>query len=40
MFDFFRKYMKLFMGLLFIPLLIGFVLFGVQGYNSFRDGAD
>ena len=40
MFDFFRKYMKLFMGLLFIPLVIGFVLFGVQGYDSFRDGPD
>lgn len=40
MFDFFRKYMKLFMGLLFIPLVIGFVLFGVQGYNRFSDGPD
>ena len=28
MFDFFRKHMKLIMGLLFIPLVIGFVLFG------------
>lgn len=34
MFDFFRKHMKLIMGLLFIPLVIGFVLFGVQGYDS------
>ena len=34
MFDFFRKHMKLFMGLLFIPLVIGFVLFGVQGYDN------
>ncbi len=40
MFDFFRKHMKLFMSLLFIPLVIGFVLFGVQGYNSGSDGAD
>lgn len=39
MFDFFRKHMKLFMGLLFIPLVIGFVLFGVQGYDR-TDGAD
>jgi len=40
MFDFFRSKMKLFMGLLFIPLVIGFVLFGVQGYDRFRDGKD
>ncbi|MEY5098278.1 MAG: hypothetical protein RJA36_997 [Pseudomonadota bacterium] len=40
MFDFFRSKMKLFMGLLFIPLVIGFVLFGVQGYDRFRDGND
>lgn len=39
MFDFFRKHMKLFMGLLFIPLVIGFVLFGVQGYDR-SGGAD
>ena len=39
MFDFFRKYMKLIMGLLFIPLVIGFVLFGVQGYDR-SSGAD
>ncbi len=39
MFDFFRKHMKLFMGLLFIPLVIGFVLFGVQGYDR-SSGAD
>lgn len=40
MFDFFRSKMKLFMGLLFIPLVIGFVLFGVQGYDRFKDGKD
>jgi peptidyl-prolyl cis-trans isomerase D len=40
MFDFFRKYMKIIMGLLFIPLVIGFVLFGVQGYDSFGNGDD
>ncbi len=40
MFDFFRKYMKTIMGLLFIPLVVGFVLFGVQGYDSLGDGAD
>jgi peptidyl-prolyl cis-trans isomerase D len=40
MFDFFRKHMKLFMSLLFIPLVIGFVLFGVQGYQDGADGAD
>jgi len=40
MFDFFRSKMKLFMGLLFIPLVIGFVLFGVQGYDRFRGGHD
>lgn len=39
MFDFFRTHMKLFMGLLFIPLVIGFVLFGVQGYDR-SGGAD
>ena len=39
MFDFFRKHMKLIMGLLFIPLVIGFVLFGVQGYDR-SGGAD
>ena len=40
MFDFFRSKMKLFMGILFIPLVIGFVLFGVQGYDRFRGGND
>jgi peptidyl-prolyl cis-trans isomerase D len=40
MFDFFRKYMKIIMGLLFIPLVIGFVLFGVQGYDSVGKGDD
>lgn len=40
MFDFFRKYMKLFMGLLFVPLVVGFVLFGVKGYDQSSDAAN
>jgi peptidyl-prolyl cis-trans isomerase D len=40
MFEFFRRYMKLFMGVLLVPLVIGFVLFGVQGYNRFDEGGE
>ncbi|AMM25831.1 peptidylprolyl isomerase [Variovorax sp. PAMC 28711] len=38
MFDFFRKYNKIVMGVLFLLIIPSFVLFGVEGYKS--NGAD
>jgi len=40
MLEFFRRNMKLYMGILMVPLVIGFVLFGVQGYTRFIEGKD
>lgn len=40
MLEFFRRNMKLYIGILMVPLVIGFVLFGVQGYTRFIEGKD
>ncbi|WP_101048236.1 SurA N-terminal domain-containing protein [Macromonas nakdongensis] len=40
MFDFFRNNIKLFMGLLMVLIIPSFVLFGIEGYSSFREGKD
>jgi peptidyl-prolyl cis-trans isomerase D len=37
MFDFIRKHTKMMMGLLFILIIPSFVLFGLEGYNNFKD---
>ena len=40
MFDFFRNNMKFLMGLLMLLIIPSFVLFGIEGYSSFREGRD
>ena len=40
MFDFFRNNMKFLMGLLMLLIIPSFVLFGIEGYSSFREGKD
>jgi len=40
MFDFVRKHTRLFQGILVLLIFPSFVFFGVQGYSSFRDGAN
>ena len=37
MFDFVRQHTKIMMGLMFLLIIPSFVLFGIDGYNSFRD---
>lgn len=37
MFDYVRKHTKLMMGLLFLLIIPSFVLFGIDGYNRFRE---
>ncbi|MBK9235639.1 MAG: SurA N-terminal domain-containing protein [Rhodoferax sp.] len=39
MFDFVRQHTKIMMGLLFLLIIPSFVLFGIDGYNNFRDNA-
>jgi len=40
MFDFFRNNIKFLMGLLMLLIIPSFVLFGVEGYSSFRQGSE
>lgn len=40
MFDFFRNNIKFLMGLLMLLIIPSFVLFGVEGYSSFRQNAE
>lgn len=40
MFDFVRKHTKIMMGLMFLLIIPSFVLFGLDGYNRFRDKED
>lgn len=40
MFDFFRNNMKFLMGLLMLLIIPSFVLFGIEGYSSFRESRD
>ena len=40
MFDFVRKHTKIMMGLMFLLIIPSFVLFGIDGYNRFREGGD
>lgn len=37
MFDYVRKHTKIMMGLMFLLIIPSFVLFGIDGYNRFRD---
>ena len=37
MFDYVRKHTKIMMGLLFLLIIPSFLLFGIDGYNRFRD---
>ncbi|MEO8121405.1 MAG: SurA N-terminal domain-containing protein, partial [Rhodoferax sp.] len=37
MFDFVRKHTKVMMFVMFLLIIPSFVLFGVDGYNSFRE---
>jgi len=37
MFDFVRQHTKIMMGLMFLLIIPSFVLFGIDGYNRFRD---
>ena len=37
MFDYVRKHTKIMMGLLFLLIIPSFVLFGIDGYNRFRE---
>ena len=37
MFDFVRKHTKIMMGVMFLLIIPSFVLFGIDGYNQFRD---
>lgn len=37
MFDFVRQHTKIMMGLMFLLIIPSFVLFGIDGYNNFRD---
>jgi len=37
MFDYVRKHMKIMMGLMFLLIIPSFVLFGIDGYNRFRE---
>lgn len=39
MFDFVRHHTKLIMGLLFVLIIPSFVLFGIEGYTHFNEGA-
>ena len=39
MFDFVRRHTKLIMGVLFLLIIPSFVLFGIEGYTRFNDGA-
>ncbi len=39
MFDFVRQHTKLIMGVLFLLIIPSFVLFGIEGYTRFNDGA-
>lgn len=40
MFDFFRNNIKFLMGLLMLLIIPSFVLFGIEGYSSFREARD
>ena len=40
MFDFFRNNIKFLMGLLMLLIIPSFVLFGIEGYSSFRESRD
>lgn len=40
MFDFFRNNIKFLMGLLMLLIIPSFVLFGIEGYSSFRENKD
>jgi len=40
MFDFVRKHTKIMMGLMFLLIIPSFVLFGIDGYNRFREKGD
>ena len=40
MFDFVRKHTKIMMGLMFLLIIPSFVLFGIDGYNRFREQGD
>ncbi len=40
MFDFFRNNIKFLMGLLMLLIIPSFVLFGIEGYSSFRESHD
>jgi peptidyl-prolyl cis-trans isomerase D len=37
MFDYVRKHTKIMMGLMFLLIIPSFVLFGIDGYNRFRE---
>jgi peptidyl-prolyl cis-trans isomerase D len=40
MFDFVRKHTKIMMGVMFLLIIPSFVLFGIDGYNRFREGGE
>lgn len=40
MFDYFRNNIKFLMGFLMLLIIPSFVLFGIEGYSSFREGKD
>lgn len=40
MFDFVRKHTKVMMGVMFLLIIPSFVLFGLDGYNRFRENTD